>query len=42
MFLAILLTDRSMRDDKRCAAKYGDAWNTYKQRVPYRIVPYVF
>lgn len=42
IFLTILLTDRSVRDDKRCAKKYGTSWDEYKKRVPYRIVPYIF
>jgi 7-dehydrocholesterol reductase len=42
VFLTILLFDRAGRDDKRCSAKYGDAYQEYKKRVPYRIVPYVY
>lgn len=42
VFLTILLFDRAGRDDKRCSAKYGDAYQEYKRRVPYRIVPYVY
>lgn len=42
VFLAILLFDRAGRDEKRCAAKYGDAWADYRGRVPYRIVPFVY
>ncbi len=39
VFLTILLTDRAFRDEKRCAAKYGDYWRQYCERVRYRIVP---
>jgi 7-dehydrocholesterol reductase len=42
IFLTILLTDRSLRDEKRCAAKYGADWEAYKRKVPYRILPGVF
>ena len=42
VFLTILLFDRAVRDDKRCAAKYGEAWDKYKERVRYRIIPYVY
>lgn len=42
IFLFILLTDRSLRDDQRCAAKYGDDWQLYRSKVRYRIVPGVF
>jgi 7-dehydrocholesterol reductase len=42
IFLTILLLDRSGRDDKRCAQKYGEFWNEYRSHVPYRVVPGVF
>jgi 7-dehydrocholesterol reductase len=38
-FLTILLFDRAKRDDLRCAAKYGPAWDAYRARVPRRIIP---
>lgn len=41
LFLVILLTDRAFRDDARCAAKYGKAWDQYCRLVPYKIIPYV-
>lgn len=41
IFLTVLLTDRAFRDDSRCKAKYGKAWDQYCEIVPYRIVPYV-
>ena len=41
-FLLILLTHRASRDDKRCAEKYGKYWKHYCQRVPYKILPFVF
>lgn len=42
IFLTILLTHRSLRDDERCARKYGKAWDEYRQRVPWRMLPRVF
>ncbi len=42
LFLAALLVERAVGDDKRCAAKYGAAWSEYRRRVPYRIVPGLF
>jgi 7-dehydrocholesterol reductase len=42
IFLSILLLHRSIRDDKRCAAKYGIHWDQYRQRVPWRIIPGLF
>ncbi len=41
-FLTILLTDRALRDDKRCNEKYGEFWKQYCERVPYKIIPGVF
>ena len=41
-YLTILLLDRAYRHDQRCAEKYGAAWNTYCEKVPYKIIPYVF
>lgn len=41
-FLMILLIDRAFRHDKRCADKYGEYWDQYCEKVPYKIIPYVF
>ncbi|XP_060032078.1 delta(14)-sterol reductase TM7SF2 isoform X1 [Erinaceus europaeus] len=40
-FIALLL-HREARDELQCLQKYGLAWQEYCQRVPYRIVPYVY
>jgi 7-dehydrocholesterol reductase len=42
VFLTILLVDRAGRDDARCAAKYGAAWDEYRRLVPYKIVPGIY
>ncbi|MEP7128454.1 MAG: DUF1295 domain-containing protein [Chitinophagales bacterium] len=42
IYYIALLFPRQMDDDKRCAQKYGALWNTYKEKVPYRIIPYVY
>jgi len=42
IYLSFLLIDRSFRDDVRCSNKYGKYWQLYCQKVPYRIVPYLF
>ena len=42
IYLTILLTHRSYRDDTKCLNKYGQYWQQYRQMVPYKIVPYVF
>lgn len=39
IFLLVLLAERAVRDDERCAAKYGPDWNTYREKVPSRIIP---
>lgn len=41
-FLTILLFDRAIRDDKRCAHKYGEGWTQHCQKVPYKILPFVY
>jgi len=42
IFLTILLVDRAGRDDRRCEAKYGEAWCEYRRAVPYKILPGVY
>ncbi|MCU0847446.1 MAG: ERG4/ERG24 family protein [Spirochaetes bacterium] len=41
-FLTILLTHRSIRDDRRCAVKYGAYWDEYRKLVPYKIIPKIW
>lgn len=41
-YLLILLIHRDMRDDAKCQKKYGKLWMQYRERVPYRILPYVY
>jgi 7-dehydrocholesterol reductase len=41
-FLTILLVDRALRDDARCANKYGEYWRDYCALVPYKIIPFVY
>ena len=42
IFLTILLVHRSHRDDRKCLHKYGTYWEKYMEKVPYRIVPYIY
>ncbi len=42
MYYVALLFPRQVDDDKRCAAKYGPLWDEYLQKVPYRIIPYIY
>merc|ERR1711871_204724 len=40
--LIILLFDRAVRDDQRCSKKYGDSWQAYRDRVRWRVIPFVY
>lgn len=42
IYFAVLLLHRQMRDEAKCRAKYGKAWEEYEKRVPYKIIPYVY
>ena len=42
LYFAVLLIHREMRDEEKCKRKYGGDWDKYCERVPYRIVPYVY
>jgi len=42
LFLTVLLVERAFRDDIRCAKKYGEDWERHCEKVPYKIIPYVF
>lgn len=42
IFLTILLTHRAIRDDQRCALKYGDYWKAYCERVPSKMIPGIY
>ncbi|TNV78652.1 hypothetical protein FGO68_gene873 [Halteria grandinella] len=42
VYFAVLLVHRDMRDEEKCAAKYGKAWQEYCRRVKYRIIPYIY
>jgi len=42
LYFAPLLVDRERRDDQHCARKYGADWDRYRERVPYRIVPFIY
>jgi delta14-sterol reductase len=42
LYYVALLVTRQRDDDIRCARKYGELWKTYKKRVPYRIIPFIY
>lgn len=41
-FLTILLIQRSFRHDKRCALKYGKHWEEHCEKVPYKLIPFIY
>jgi delta14-sterol reductase len=38
-YYLVLLIPRERDDDRRCREKYGELWDRYCGKVPYRIVP---
>ncbi|KAF2091538.1 sterol C-14 reductase-like protein [Saccharata proteae CBS 121410] len=42
VYFAVLLIHREQRDEEKCKAKYGKDWDKYCQKVPWRIIPYVY
>ena len=41
-FFAPFIFHRYLRDDRRCAAKYGEHWDEYRKKVPYVFIPFVY
>jgi protein-S-isoprenylcysteine O-methyltransferase Ste14 len=37
-----LLFSRQADDDKVCRTKYGELWDTYRKKVNYRIIPFLY
>ncbi len=42
IFLVFLLLDRAARQERRCALKYGEEWGKYCDRVPFRLIPFLY
>eukprot|EP01065_Artemidia_motanka_P046410 TRINITY_DN7031_c0_g1_i2.p1 TRINITY_DN7031_c0_g1~~TRINITY_DN7031_c0_g1_i2.p1 ORF type:complete len:352 (+),score=87.46 TRINITY_DN7031_c0_g1_i2:440-1495(+) len=42
VFFTGFIIHRWVRDDARCARKYGEHWEEYRRTVPYVFLPYVF
>ncbi len=42
LYFVPLLIDRERRDNAICQRKYGDDWDRYCEKVPYRIIPWVY
>ncbi len=40
-WLASLLWHRSIRDERRCRAKYGELWERYTQRARFSMLPFI-
>lgn len=42
LYYIVLLFPRQLADDQRCARKYGTLWDQYRNKVPYRIIPFLY
>ena len=42
IYYVLLLVPRERDDERRCAQKYGALWTSYTERVPKRIIPWVY
>jgi protein-S-isoprenylcysteine O-methyltransferase Ste14 len=42
LYYILLLFSRQIDDNRRCASKYGELWKTYENKVPYRIIPFIY
>ena len=42
IYFTILLVHRERRDHSRCAVSYGEDWQAYCRKVPWRIVPGIY
>jgi protein-S-isoprenylcysteine O-methyltransferase Ste14 len=42
IYFAPLLINRERRDHAACSAKYGKDWDDYCERVPWRMLPWVY
>jgi len=42
LYYLALLVPRQLDDDRRCAQKYGALWDTYRARVRWRIIPFIY
>jgi delta14-sterol reductase len=42
LYYVIFLSTRQFDDNRRCSLKYGELWQTYKKKVPWRIIPFIY
>ncbi|CAM1154135.1 Uncharacterised protein g11084 [Pycnogonum litorale] len=41
-FSSVFLVYLAYKDDRNCRKKYGSSWDRYRERVKYRLVPYLY
>jgi delta14-sterol reductase len=42
LWLTLFFPHRAWRDERRCREKYGALWAAYCERVPFRMIPFVY
>ncbi len=42
LYYIIFLATRQIDDGRRCSLKYGELWQTYKEEVKWRIIPFIY
>lgn len=42
IYMTIILVQRVSRDSQKCKEKYGKYWNEYCQKVPWKIIPFIY
>ena len=42
VYFTVLLVHREMRDEEKCKRKYGEDWEEYTKRVPWRLLPGIY
>ncbi|KAJ5851972.1 uncharacterized protein N7529_011357 [Penicillium soppii] len=42
VFMTMILTHRCLRDEAKCSKKYGEYWEAYSEKVPWRLMPGVW
>ena len=42
VYFTVLLVHREMRDEEKCKRKYGEDWEEYRRRVPWRLLPGIY
>jgi protein-S-isoprenylcysteine O-methyltransferase Ste14 len=42
LYYVVFLSTRQIDDGRRCSLKYGELWQTYMKKVPWRIIPFIY